>query len=133
MSRYIFPGADASTPLYWYIEQLEKAGFEVHSVETVGRHYSWTLKAWYDNWLNNRKKPELKKYAELDLPEFGISAKGSLSRLWEIFLAWSVVASGQGSATCYQIVAHKNRYDFPRDVFCSKEIHDKRKKTGASL
>ena len=22
MSRYIFPGADASTPLYWYIKQL---------------------------------------------------------------------------------------------------------------
>ena len=48
------------------------------------------------------------RYAELDMPEFNITAKGSLNRLWEIFLAWSVIASGQGSATCYQIVAHKN-------------------------
>jgi len=133
MSRYIFPGADASTPLYWYIQQLEQAGFEVHSVETVGRHYSHTLHAWYDYWMGNRGKPELKKYAELDLPEFNISAKGSLNRLWELFLAWSVIASGQGSATCYQIVAHKNTYTFPRDVFCSKEIQESRKKVGSSL
>ncbi len=44
MSKYIFPGADASTPLYWYTQQLEMAGFEVHSVENIGRHYSHTLK-----------------------------------------------------------------------------------------
>jgi len=133
MSRYIFPGADASTPLYWYVQQLEMAGFEVHSVETVGRHYSWTLKAWYDYWMANRKKPELKRYAELDMPEFGITSKGSLSRLWEIFLAWSVIAAGIGSATCYQIISHKNRYEFPRDNFCSKEIQEQRKKVGTSL
>lgn len=52
--------------------------------------------------MTNSKKQELKKYAELDLPEFHINSKGSLSRLWELFLAWSVVAAGQGSATCYQ-------------------------------
>merc|ERR1719453_1014666 len=127
MSRYIFPGADASTPLYWYVQQLEQAGFEVHSVETVGRHYSHTLHSWYKYWMTNRKKPELKKYAELDMPEFGISSKGSPNRLWEIFLAWSVIASGQGSATCYQIVAHKNTYEFPRDNFCSKETHERAK------
>ena len=87
----------------------------------------------YKYWMGSRDKPELKKYAELDLPEFGISAKGSLNRLWEIFLGWSVIASGQGSATCYQIVAHKNTYTFPRDNFCSKAIHDRRKVVGSSL
>jgi len=109
MSRYIFPGADASTPLYWYIKQLELAGFEVHSTENVGRHYSHTLHAWYDNWMRNKDAPALASYP------------ARLKRLWELFLAWSVVASGIGSATCYQIVAHKNSYTFPRDVFCSKE------------
>lgn len=109
MSRYIFPGADASTPLNWYISQLEMAGFEVHSVETVGRHYSHTLHKWYDNFQRNRPKME-KKYG------------GYLCRLWDFFLAWSVVASGQGSATCYQILAHKNTYTWPRDRFCQKEI-----------
>ena len=43
MSRYIFPGADASTPLFWYVKQLEMAGFEVKSVETVRRSLSLTL------------------------------------------------------------------------------------------
>lgn len=54
MAKYIFPGADASTPLYWYIQQLEMAGFEVHNVDTVGVHYSATLYKWYQNWMKNR-------------------------------------------------------------------------------
>mmetsp|Transcript_28137 Transcript_28137/g.85992 ORF Transcript_28137/g.85992 Transcript_28137/m.85992 type:complete len:408 (+) Transcript_28137:438-1661(+) len=110
MSKYIFPGADASTPLYWYTKELEKAGFEVHSVENIGRHYSHTLKAWYDNFQKNKSKPEVAKYP------------ARLHRLWDIFLAWSVVAAGQGSATCYQIISHKNKYSFPRDIFCSKDV-----------
>eukprot|EP01064_Diplonema_japonicum_P020197 TRINITY_DN2931_c1_g3_i2.p1 TRINITY_DN2931_c1_g3~~TRINITY_DN2931_c1_g3_i2.p1 ORF type:complete len:447 (+),score=100.34 TRINITY_DN2931_c1_g3_i2:52-1392(+) len=108
MSKYIFPGADASTPLNWYIEQCELAGFEVHSVETIGRHYSHTLHRWYDNWMSNRATME-PKYSS------------RLFRLWEIFLAWSVVAAGQGSATCYQIAMHKNTYDYPRDRWCTGE------------
>lgn len=106
MSRYIFPGADASTPLNWYIRQLEHAGFEVQSVETIGRHYSHTLHGWYDNFESNKSKME-RKYGD------------HLCRLWTIFLAWSVIAAGQGSATCYQILSHKNTYDFPRDNYCS--------------
>jgi sphingolipid C9-methyltransferase len=109
MSKYIFPGADASTPLNWYIRQLEVAGFEVHSVETIGRHYSHTLHKWYDNWL--RHKDEI-----VANPKYG----PRLYRLWEFFLAWSVVAAGQGSAACYQILAHKNRYEFPRDIWCDR-------------
>lgn len=42
MSKYIFPGADASTPLNWYVKQCEKAGFEgacvppgVHSIDAL--------------------------------------------------------------------------------------------------
>jgi len=127
MSRWIFPGADASTPCYWYIKQLELAGFEIHSVENVGRHYSHTLKAWYKYWMGNKDKPELKQYsAKRFEPELKQYPAGSLSRLWELFLAWSTVAAGIGSATCYQIVAHKNEYKYPRDTFCSKEIAAKR-------
>jgi hypothetical protein len=29
-------------------------------------------------------------------------------RIWELFLAWSVIASRQGSATCFQIMVQKN-------------------------
>lgn len=46
MAKYIFPGADASTPLNWYIEQLERAGFEVQSSESLGTHYSATIWRW---------------------------------------------------------------------------------------
>jgi len=106
MSKYIFPGADASTPLNWYIQQCELAGFEVHSVETIGRHYSHTLHAWYDNWMSNRSTME-PKYSP------------RLFRLWEIFLAWSTVAAGQGTATCYQIVMNKNLQKYPRDRWCN--------------
>ena len=105
MSKYIFPGADASTPLNWYIQQCELAGFEVHSVETIGRHYGHTLHAWYDNWMSNRASME-DKYTP------------RLFRLWEIFLAWSTIAAGEGSATCYQICMNKNLYKYPRDRWC---------------
>ncbi|KAI0241062.1 hypothetical protein L0F63_006802, partial [Massospora cicadina] len=101
MNKYIFPGADASTPLNWYINQLEKAGFEVFSVDTVGCHYSATLWRWYQLWMSNKKKV-LEKYGK------------RWFRLWEVFLAWSTIISRQGSATCYQITAHKNTNNFPR-------------------
>jgi cyclopropane fatty-acyl-phospholipid synthase-like methyltransferase len=32
MGKYIFPGADASCPLYWDINQLERGGFEIQTV-----------------------------------------------------------------------------------------------------
>ena len=135
MSRYIFPGADASTPLFWYVKQLEMAGFEVKSVETVGSHYPPTLKAWYMNWMKNKDDPAKKDMndpAKRSLKEvYGgtwtgdaqlPNVPGNLYRLWDIFLAWSTVAAGIGSATCYQIVAHKNTYTFPRDQFCTAEL-----------
>lgn len=58
MNRYVFPGADASTPLGFYISQAESAGFEIKSVDTIGIHYSATMWRWYRNWLGNRKKVE---------------------------------------------------------------------------
>mmetsp|Transcript_16044 Transcript_16044/g.46814 ORF Transcript_16044/g.46814 Transcript_16044/m.46814 type:complete len:526 (+) Transcript_16044:108-1685(+) len=108
MSKYIFPGADASTPLNWYVLEMERAGFEVQSCETIGRHYSHTMRTWYTNWVSNM--PEMRK----KYPDF-------LVNLWHIFLGWSVVAAGYGSATCYQLVAHKNTYTFPRDAFIKAE------------
>ena len=60
MNKYVFPGADASTPLGWFVNQLEGAGFEVKAVDTIGVHYSATLWRWYRNWLSNRDKVEAK-------------------------------------------------------------------------
>jgi sphingolipid C9-methyltransferase len=100
MSKYIFPGADASMPLSFVVRNLESAGFEIHSVENVGIHYSLTISRWYDNWLAHRAEIA-KAYGE------------RWFRLWQVFLGWSVEIAAQGSSTCFQIVANKNldRYD----------------------
>jgi cyclopropane fatty-acyl-phospholipid synthase-like methyltransferase len=111
MAKYVFPGADASTPLNWYIKQCELAGFEVHSVETIGRHYSHTLHKWYDNWMSH--KDEILS-GEIDaISEH--STGTHLFRLNELTWAWCTIAAGQSTATCYQILMHKNEYDYPRD------------------
>lgn len=101
MGTYVFPGADASTPLAFVIWQLEGAGFEVQSVDNVGIHYSATLCRWYNNWVKN-EKAVVKKYGDVWF------------RKWRWFLAWAVVASEQGSATCWQIAAHKNTSTWDR-------------------
>ncbi|KAF2237694.1 cyclopropane-fatty-acyl-phospholipid synthase [Viridothelium virens] len=95
MNKYVFPGADASTPLGWFIDKLEGAGFEVKGVDTVGLHYSATIWRWYRNWIANREKVEA-KYGK------------RWFRIWEYFLAYSTIISRQGSATCYQITLVKN-------------------------
>ncbi|EEY20790.1 sphingolipid C9-methyltransferase [Verticillium alfalfae VaMs.102] len=43
MNKYVFPGAEASTPLGFYIDRFEGAGFEVRNIDTIGVHYSGTL------------------------------------------------------------------------------------------
>lgn len=111
MNKYIFPGADASCPLGWYVSQLETAGFEIRSIETIGIHYSLTIKRWYDNWMNNKAEVQ-KGYGEF------------WYRLWSIFLAWACLAAGQGSATCYQIVLNKNTSSFDRKIFVGKRYLD---------
>ncbi|KAM0796193.1 S-adenosyl-L-methionine-dependent methyltransferase [Usnea florida] len=95
MNKYVFPGADASTPLTWYIHFLESAGWEVKSVDTVGVHYSGTIWRWYRNWLANADDIKAK---------YG----NRWYRIWEYFLASSTIMSRQGSATCYQITLVKN-------------------------
>ena len=94
MSKYIFPGADASTPLNWYVKQLEQAGFEVQRVENIGRHYSHTLHKWYDNWMSH--KEEVLR-GEIDAESD--HTKGThLFRLYEFAWAYCAIASGISSA-----------------------------------
>ncbi|CAJ0541703.1 hypothetical protein HG530_005296 [Fusarium avenaceum] len=95
MNKYIFPGADASTPLGWVVDKLEGTGFEIKHIDTIGVHYSATLWRWYRNWLSNREKVEA-KYGK------------RWFRIWEYFLAASTIVSRQGSATCFQITLVKN-------------------------
>ncbi len=95
MNKYIFPGADASTPLGFVVDKLEGAGFEVKGIDTIGVHYSATLWRWYRNWVANQEKVDAK---------YG----NRWFRIWEYFLAYSTIVSRQGSATCFQITLVKN-------------------------
>jgi len=95
MNKYIFPGADASTPLGFFVDKLEGAGFEIKSIDTIGVHYSATIWRWYRNWIANKDKVQA-KYGK------------RWYRIWEYFLAYSTIISRQGSATCYQITMVKN-------------------------
>ncbi|KAJ3178732.1 hypothetical protein HK101_010104 [Irineochytrium annulatum] len=110
MAKYVFPGADASAPLNWVLEQAERAGFEVLNVDTIGVHYSATIYRWYLNWMKNKDKI---------IDKYGVR----WFRVWEVFLAWSSIIARQGSATCYQIVLHKNLNAFDREKFFSRRLH----------
>lgn len=103
MGKYIFPGADASCPLGFVMNQAERAGFEVHRVENCGVHYSLTIKKWYENWLRNEEQI-LAKYGQ------------RWFRMWKVFLAWSVIIAGQGSSTVFMITLTKNTKNDKRTV-----------------
>ncbi len=104
MSKYIFPGADASLPLSFVAAQFEKAGFEIRSVENINVHYGMTIHRWYQNWMRNREKV-IAGYGE------------RWYRLWHLFLAWSVFTGVEGRGDCLQIVAHKSLRAFDRTRF----------------
>lgn len=94
MGEHVFPGADASCPLGWVSDQLERAGFEIQRVHNMGSHYSRTLADWLVNWRSN----------EADI----VAKYGAVAyRRWEVFLAWSVRAARQGSSTLFMFTLTK--------------------------
>jgi cyclopropane fatty-acyl-phospholipid synthase-like methyltransferase len=101
MSRYIFPGADASLTLSGMIRAAEDGGFEVIDVENMSPHYVLTLRAWRDIWVSNRKAVT-EAYGE------------RWFRLWYFFLHWSALIGERGCAFTYQLLMHKNDESFDR-------------------
>jgi cyclopropane fatty-acyl-phospholipid synthase-like methyltransferase len=101
MSKFILPGADPALPPSSMLKALEKAGFEVHSIENISGHYATTLSNWRRNWNRNRGAI-LAAYGE------------RWFRIWNFFLAWSVLVAEQGNASCYQAVLNKNVDSFDR-------------------
>ena len=122
MNKYIFPGADASLPLSDMVKPLEKAGFQVHSVENISIHYVLTLQRWHTNWRKNRATI-VSSYGE------------AWYRLWDLFLPWSWRHGAQGSGHCFQLVAYKNVAGFDRRVFIDRSSlagEESTKKRGAT-
>jgi sphingolipid C9-methyltransferase len=104
MSKYIFPGADASIPLSDMSKALEKAGFQIQSVENISIHYSETIRLWHLNW---------QKHSAAVLQAYG----ERWYRLWHLFLGWSWRIAAQGTGQGFQVVAHKNLDGFDRKMF----------------
>lgn len=98
MNKYIFPGADASASLGWVINQVEKAGFEVKSVDVLGVHYSATIWRWYKLWMQNADKCS-EKYGE------------KINRVWKLFLAWSTIVARQGGSSVFQVGMHARQFE----------------------
>jgi cyclopropane fatty-acyl-phospholipid synthase-like methyltransferase len=110
MSKYIFPGADASCPLGFVVSQLERAAFEVHRVENCGSHYAVTLEKWYQNWKRN-EAAVVAKYGE------------RWFRLWLMFLGWSAIIAAQGTSTVFMITATKNHKNDRSSVSAEEAKH----------
>ncbi len=110
MNKYIYPGADAALPPSTMMKAFEKAGFEVHSIENISGHYAQTLRLWRENWLGNR--------------EAVVSTHGERwFRIWNFFLAWSILIAEEGNAGCYQAVLHKNLDTFNRKRWMHQTAH----------
>jgi len=109
MAKYVFPGADNSTPVWSYVRNFECDGFQIQNVSNL--RYSTTLARWRDNFAKNEVKVREAGYPE------------SLIRLWRLFLAWSTIAAAEGSAACHMYTMHKNLSSFDRDVFMQKHRH----------
>lgn len=107
MAKYVFAGADASLPLAPMMNVMEKANWEIHSVENISYHYRITIKKWHDNWLSNRDAV-VKAYGE------------RWFRIWHVFLAWATTIAAQGTAACFQVLAHKNINEFDRSRWIGK-------------
>ncbi len=101
VGKYVFPGADAALPPSSMLKAMEKAGFEMHSIENISGHYAETLAVWRRNWVANRGAI-LAAYGE------------RWFRIWNFFLAWSMLVAEQGNAGCYQAVLNKNLEGFDR-------------------
>merc|ERR1719229_1953815 len=95
MGKYIFPGADASCPLGWVVQQCERAGFEVRRGHNLGFHYGLTIQRWLQRWVEN-KDEVVQKYGEWWF------------KLWAHFLAWSTCIAKQGSSTVWFLSLRKN-------------------------
>jgi cyclopropane fatty-acyl-phospholipid synthase-like methyltransferase len=101
VGKYVFPGADAALPPSAMLKAMEKAGLELHSIENISGHYAETLAVWRRNWVSNRGAV-LAAYGE------------RWFRIWNFFLAWSMLVAEQGHAGCYQAVLNKNLEGFDR-------------------
>jgi len=95
LTRYVFPDGDLQ-PLDTHIRVLEGAGFEVHDVEALRRHYALTCRAWVEN-LERRWDEAVR-----------LSSPGR-ARVWRLYLTGSALAFEGRRVGVNQVLALKPR------------------------
>ena len=94
ITKYIFPGG--YTPSMSEVTgPIEKSGLTVSDVEVLRMHYSYTLKHWKQNFLDNREKV-LEMFDE------------KFFRMWEFYLTSCEMAFKWGDQVVYQFQLIKN-------------------------
>ena len=99
VTKYIFPGgytpslSEVTTP-------LEKAGLIVSDIEVLKLHYSYTLRHWKENCINN-KAQIIKMFDE------------RFFRMWEFYLTGCEIAFKWGDQVVYQLQLTKSYTSTP--------------------
>ena len=99
ITKYIFPGGYTPS-LSEVITPIEKAGLIVADIEVLKLHYSYTLKHWKENCINNKEK-----IIEMFDDKF--------FRMWEFYLAGCEMAFKWGDQVVYQFQLTKNYHTTP--------------------
>nr|WP_306265332.1 cyclopropane-fatty-acyl-phospholipid synthase family protein [Pararhizobium sp. IMCC3301] len=92
--RYIFPGGELDD-IGHTLQELERAGFEVHDVEGWREHYALTTKMWCERLTAKRDE--------------AVAIVGEETyRIWVAYLAGCSLAFTRGSARIYQTLSGHN-------------------------
>lgn len=93
INQYVFPDGELDT-VSNVQSTMERAGFEIHDVESLREHYALTLRYWVSR-LENHKEESLNHVCE------------STYRVWHLYMAACALQFEQGEMGVYQILSAK--------------------------
>jgi len=99
ITKYVFPGGYTPS-LSEVVTPIEKANLIVSDIEVLKLHYSYTLKHWKENCINNKSKI-IKMFDE------------KFFRMWEFYLTSCESAFKWGDQVVYQFQLTKNYTSTP--------------------
>lgn len=93
LAKYVFPGG-ALDDIGNTVQQMERAGFEVHDVEAWRMHYARTCTLWHDRLIAEREAA----IALVGEPKY---------RIYVAYLAGCAISFNRGTARLFQTLASK--------------------------
>jgi cyclopropane-fatty-acyl-phospholipid synthase len=97
INRYVFPDGEFDCVSNIQLG-MERAGFEIHDVEALRRHYALTLRHWVQRLEANRDAA----LREVDEPTY---------RVWRLYMAACALEFEAGGTGIYQILASRRGVD----------------------